>query len=303
MEIRGIVSLGRSDKPGQGVRIYVNGLMPKSSLAWAVRDGEDYKIVFRGEAQGITCSTVRAAITALDSEAGRTWAGIEALVAKTNRPKAHVATPAEPTITVLVDSQEPSEIVDGLRAAGLRAETASLGAGRYLVEGRLDIRRRNPGDAGDAVRPVSKAHRGAVEGCVVVVMETYGEKLDPAAWGKAMEQCCRMAVAGQGAPLQSRSRAGTIAMIVSCVRMAAATQVTVTAAVARTPAPALGLPAAVLMRIPGISEMLATALLRHFGNVAGVAGASCEDLAKVAGIGPRTADMITAGLRGGAAKH
>ena len=37
MANRGVITLGRTDKPGQGIMIYVNGVVERPSLAWPAR--------------------------------------------------------------------------------------------------------------------------------------------------------------------------------------------------------------------------------------------------------------------------
>jgi excinuclease ABC subunit C len=47
-----------------------------------------------------------------------------------------------------------------------------------------------------------------------------------------------------------------------------------------------------LDQVPGLGEIRRKALLKHFGSLKRLAGASVEEIAEVPGVGPRTAAAI-----------
>jgi excinuclease ABC subunit C len=48
--------------------------------------------------------------------------------------------------------------------------------------------------------------------------------------------------------------------------------------------------------IPGLGDVRRKALLRHFGSLRRLRAASVDEIAQVAGIGPRTAEVIVSSL-------
>jgi excinuclease ABC subunit C len=59
-----------------------------------------------------------------------------------------------------------------------------------------------------------------------------------------------------------------------------------------------GMTASALDGVPGLGESRRKALLRHFGSLRNLAGATADDIAALPGFGPRTAEAVVAALAG-----
>ncbi len=341
MPIRGTPHLSYTDKPPRGMRIYINGLIDGTGVAWAEPDSDGkFKVRTGGNTNGVDEARAQAEIDRLAPGHDGLW---EALLkqaslprktpstangsASTNGSAPHgnpgekpeaaptvstratpgqarspVTSPAAPprstttaegTVGLLVDRDEPADILEGLRQkTWLRIETAPLGRGRYIVEDRLELLRTTSEEAAAGLG------RGPIGPRVVIVMETHERKLDPDGWTKAMDEGCRLAVTRGAAPLQARSRRGTIEMIAECARIAAALPPLTDGRASEGTGKGMPLPVALMARIPGISPALGEAIVRKFGSIRKIAQASQEDLEAVDGVGKRRAESIVAALQG-----
>ena len=211
----------------------------------------------------------------------------------------------EPT-TLLVDDQEPAEVVDLLRTvANLDVQVAKLEVGDYVVPGRLAIERKTIHDfvvsvGGDDKRLFHQAaalNRSGMAELVILEGDPYAQNSMTI---KAVDGFLTYLMLIRRIPaFTTKSRTHTAQVVAKAVRHAVYGL--------GYPDPGSSAPAApdpskagayLLTCLPGVSATIAGRLLEKFGSVRGVCAAAEGELREVQGVGPAVAASILRTLGG-----